>query len=410
MSRSSPFVVTRIILAGENNRGERMPFLLERQSRVPVTLAMEWALSTRRSDPVSANTMERELRYLALFEAWLRREKASLHEAMDFVDFFTPSRIEASLRPWLGRDESDRKVKKLSVAPELIRQRIYVVADYVDWVLKNAERSLSVRTQATQALAFDAARRAIAKSFKDVLPTQTNESNKEGLSKQDSYRLLKFVEPTNSQNVWARGNSQEATALRYRNQLIVLLLMAFGPRRGDILKLYTSDVKTHSANPTLWVRRRPDDPHDPRKWEPNAKTQERMLPLDPYLARVLNDYVLEYRKLIPNHKKSPYLFLSTSTGHPLSARALNEVFEALTLAFPGLHPHLCRHTHNDRLREYCRQNGISEKDTLNHTMYLNGWLGDNTGIYTKRDAREHALRISSAVQRSIFELVEDVPF
>lgn len=410
MSKSSPFVVTRIILAGDGNRGERMPILMERQSRVPVTLAMEWTLSTRRSDPVSANTMERELRYLALFEAWLRRENASLNQPMDFVDFFTPGRVEASLRPWLGRDESDRKVKKLSVGPDLIRQRIEVVANYVDWVLRNAGRSLSVRTQAAQVLAFGAARNDIAKVFKDILPTQNEESNKEGLSKQDSSRLLEFVEPTSPQNVWARGNSKEAIALRYRNQLIVLLLMAFGPRRGDILKLYTGDVKTHSTNPTLWVRRRPDDPNDPRKWEPNAKTQERMLPLDPYLARVLNDYVLEYRKLIPNNKKSPYLLLSTSTGSPLSARALNDVFENLTSAFPGLHPHLCRHTHNDRLRAYCRQNGIDDKDALNHMMYLNGWLGDNTGIYTKRDARESAHRVSSAVQRSIFELVEDVPF
>lgn len=402
MGRSSPFLVTRIVLQGEGNRGERLPILIERQSRIPVTSVMEWMLSIRRSKPVSANTLERELRHLGHFEAWLQDEKLSLRDPMAFVDTFTPNRIEASLRPWLGKDVSDRKVKKLSIAPSVIRDRIYVIAGYVDWVLQNAERLLSVRTQATQIVAFRAVRESIARSLGNILPTQHETRRVEGLHPNEVTRLLALIDPENPNNPWARGNSEETVAIRRRNQLIVILMLAFGPRRGDLLKLHTGDVKTHGAEPTLWVRRRPDDPNDSRTFEPNAKTQERILPLDAFLARILNDYISEYRKLIPNYKKTPYLVLSTSTGKPLSSRALNDIFELLQPEFPGIHPHICRHTHNDRLRAYCRLNGIDNKDATSHAMYLNGWLGDNTGTYTRLEARKSAQAISMSVQRVLF--------
>jgi hypothetical protein len=35
-------------------------------------------------------------------------------------------------------------------------------------------------------------------------------------------------------------------------------------------------------------------------------------------------------------------------------------------------------------------------------MYLNGWLGDNTSIYTRREARTTAQIISKAVQEAMF--------
>ena len=228
------------------------------------------------------------------------------------MDAFTPNRIEASLRPWLGKDVSDQKVKKISINPSGIRDRIRVIAAYVDWVLQNAERSLSVRTQAAQILALRATRESVTRSLPDIFPTQNEGRKTDGLSASEVTRLLAIIDLQNPRNAWARGISDEANAIRKRNQVIVILMLAFGPRRGDVLKLQTGDVKTHGSEPTLWVVRRPDDPKDPRKFEPNAKTQERMLPLDAYVARILDDYISDYRTLIPNYKKSRYLMLGSS--------------------------------------------------------------------------------------------------
>ena len=192
--------------------------------------------------------------------------------------------------------------------------------------------------------------------------------------------------------------------------MVVLILLAYGLRRGDLLKLCTGDVKTHGSNPTLWIRRRPDDPYDPRVWEPNAKTQERVLPLDSMLTRALNDYVADCRKHIPNQKKTPYLILSLTNGKPMATRSLNDIFKPLKALFPGIHPHKLRHTHNDRLRAHCREKGIGDKEMRDHAKYLNGWLGDNMGRYTKREARESARKISSQLQAQLFAPILDVPF
>lgn len=419
MSRSSPFLVTRIILQGEGNRGERLPVLLRRSTRVPLELPMTWILSVRRSAPVSSNTMERELRHLGLLEYWFETErrtkgsvaaeKLDLLNPLDFIDSFTPGRIENSLRPWFGRDESDKKVKKLAVHNEEIVERLTVASKYVDWVLENAQRELSIRTQYTQAMAFNAARASIKKTFERLMPTQSTSSKKQGLAKQDVYKLISLIEPKNPNNVWARGNSETAIGLRCRNQLIVTLMLAFGPRRGDVLKLHTADVKTHGREPELWIQRRPDDPKDPRLWEPNSKTEERILPLDPALATLFDDYVLKFRVLIPGYKKTPYLILA-SDGRPLSTRSLNEIFEALKPEFPGMHPHMLRHTHNDRLREFCRLEGMDDKTAEDHAKYLNGWVGDNRNTYTKRAARIEAQNLSKRVQRDLFSTNEDMPF
>ncbi|WP_166651942.1 tyrosine-type recombinase/integrase [Roseateles toxinivorans] len=375
---------------------------------MPVGSAMNWALGTLRPS-LASSTIERYLRHLALLQWWIENEELTLDEPLALIDALTPSLIETGLRPWLGKDMSARKVKKLAVDPEEIRERLTVVRDYIDWVLLSAQRGLSVRTQAQECLAVEAARHSIKSNFDRLMPVGSGSSEKLGLTKAEVVRLLEIASPSSSENPWGRGASAEMVALRARNELAIRLMLAFGPRRGDVLKIHTGDVKTHGAEPTLWIRRRPDDPRDPRVWEPNAKTEERMLPLDMSLARLLDDYIQEYRPLIPGHKKSPYLFLSAS-GLPLSTRAFNDVFAAVRPLIPDFHPHRLRHTHNDRLIEHCKQNGVPEKETIQHAKYINGWLGDNTGIYTKRSAREAARKISMGVQRRVFELVEDVPF
>lgn len=382
--------------------------ILRRATRVPIAGAMNWALATLRP-LLASSTVERYLRHLALFLWWVEVEQLPINEPLTFVDALTPSLIEAGLRPWLGKDMSSRRVKKLAVNPEEIRERLTVVRDYVDWVLLGGQRSLSVRTQAQECLAVEAARRSIKNAFDALMPKGSASSETLGLTEAEVTHMLEAIRPTNPENPWGRGGSKPMVALRARNELVVRIMLAFGLRRGDLLKLHTGDVKTHGSEPTLWIRRRPDDPKDPRLWEPNAKTEERMLPLDGTLAALLDNYVQDYRSLINGHKKTPYLFLGVS-GQPLSTRALNDLFAALTPIIPDLHPHRLRHTHNDRLTKHCKQNGIPQAEMVQHAKYLNGWLGDNTGIYTKRSAREAARAISLAVQRKTFEVVEDVPF
>jgi len=409
MGHLSPFFVKPIILQGDENAGERFPMLMHRATHLPVTRAIEWALLSRRP-LVAVNTLGRNIREVGHFEHWMLTEHLSLDDPFDFADAFTPIRIQASLRPWFGRDFSDRKVRKLAVSPEHVRSRLETTLQYVDWHLREAHSSLSVRTQAKEILAFEVVRQNIKQALRDVMPTQSSKPDIEGLDDASVARVFEYIAMKGRSSPWGYGDSKRTLVLRKRNQLIVTLMLCFGIRRGDLLKLVTGDVLTHGSDPVLAVRRRPDDPRDSRLIEPNSKTQPRDLPLDPVVTRQLNDFVSEYRELIPKAKRTPYLFLEVVDGRPLSLRALNDVFEALQPEFPGIRPHICRHTHNTRLRKHCRRAGIPEKEELEHAKYLNGWLGDNSDAYTKREAREAARRLSLAVQRGLFAAIEDVPF
>lgn len=88
---------------------------------------MEWALASRRGCGVAANTIERELGDVGLAEEWFRKEGLSLADPLTFVELFTPNRIEASLRPWLERDFSRRKVVKIAVSSSEIKTRLETI-------------------------------------------------------------------------------------------------------------------------------------------------------------------------------------------------------------------------------------------------------------------------------------------
>jgi integrase len=315
MGHLSPFFVKPIILQCDENAGERLPMLMHRATHLPVTRVLEWALLSRRT-LVASNTLGREIREVGHFEHWMLTVDLNLDDPFAFADAFTPIRIQASLRPWFGRDFSDRKVKKLAVSPEHVRSRFETTLGYVDWHLRKAQSSLSVRTQANEIVAFEIVRQNIEKALREVMPTQSSEPDIEGLDDATVARVFQRIAVEDRSSAWGYGNSERTLVLRKRNQLIVTLMLCFGIRRGDLLKLVTGDVLTHGPDPVLAVRRRPDDPRDSRLIEPNSKTQPRDLPLDPVVTRQLNDFVANYRKLM-----APCRFVWNATSHLWAAAA-----------------------------------------------------------------------------------------
>jgi hypothetical protein len=180
MGHLSPFFIKPIVLRGDENAGERFPMLMHRSTHLPVTRAIEWALLSRRP-LVASSTLGRNIREVGHFEHWMLTEELSLDDPFGIADAFTPIRIQASLRPWFGRDFSDRKVKKLAVSPKHVRSRLETTLEYVDWHLQEAQSSLTVRTQAKEILAFEVVRQNIKQALRDVIPTQSSEPDIEGL-------------------------------------------------------------------------------------------------------------------------------------------------------------------------------------------------------------------------------------
>jgi site-specific recombinase XerD len=231
-------------------------------------------------------------------------------------------------------------------------------------------------------------------------PSSDGVAKRIGLDREKRTRLLEVINPQYPQNPFRR-------TVRYRNWVLIVLLMTFGFRRGESLKIYVSDVNVKGRNPSLTIYRRPGDPLDPRANEPAVKTLGRKIPLSSEVAQMLDAFIMHHRPHFPGADRSPFLFFSED-GNPLALRSVNAVLERLVASFPEftgiLSPHVLRYTYNDMLTENAIAAGM-DIDALKQTRnYLNGWsLNSEQGsLYSRRAIEERAAEISLAHQRSLF--------
>lgn len=198
--------------------------------------------------------------------------------------------------------------------------------------------------------------------------------------------------------------------VRRRNSLIILLLFHLGIRRGELLGIRVSDID-FSAN-QLRIRRRPDEKSDPRKQQPQTKTNQRILMLDTRLAQELHRFVIEDRARIRKARKHDFLFVATKVGptfgQPLSISAYYAVFSLLRTASPLLRDltgHKLRHTWNRRFSERMDQMDEPPSEAFQEKMrsYYMGWAeGSGTAeIYnarfTARKAEEASLEMQARI-------------
>jgi site-specific recombinase XerD len=188
---------------------------------------------------------------------------------------------------------------------------------------------------------------------------------------------------------------------------MILLMLLFGFRRGELLKLYVTNVNARGRSPWLELLRLPDDPNDTRGIEPAVKTHGRRVPLTDSAAQLLTRYIQHHRANFPKADESPFLILS-SDGKPLSVRSVNAIFEQLEKRFPEfedlLTPHVLRFTFNDSLDRIARAERLNDDAVRGVQNYLNGWsLGSSQGEhYSRRAIEERAQEISLEHQRSMF--------
>jgi integrase len=189
--------------------------------------------------------------------------------------------------------------------------------------------------------------------------------------------------------------------------VLILLLLTFGYRRGEALKIYVTDVNVRGRKPHIVVRRRPDDPNDPRANEPAVKTLGRDIPLDPTMAELLNRYIQHHRSQFPNADQSPFLFMSED-GKPLSLRSVNAVLERVVHKFPEfagvLSPHVLRYTYNDMLDATMSAAKMDANAKKSAQKYLNGWslTSEQGAQYARRANEVRAREISLEHQRRLF--------
>jgi hypothetical protein len=154
------------------------------------------------------------------------------------------------------------------------------------------------------------------------------------------------------------------------------MLLVFAYLRGEILKLYVSDVNLKGRSPSIRLVRRPGDLRDPRPQEPAVKTLGREIPLSQTIARLLDVFIQYHRPNFSRSDESPFLLFSAD-GQPLSLRMVNAITDQIVKRYPEfsgkLTPHVLRYTCNDMLQETAQQDGIDSEAFKQMQNYLNGW-------------------------------------
>lgn len=402
LSDPSPFLVRTYVLSDGSNKGERLPVLIDKATGFPVSHVLQYALSRRRSQ-LASSSMAKELRALGLVYEWAGNQNPpiDLVERMLSGRGFSQSEIETGLWQALRANHSQLKGRRRIVLNDQVTFRLMAARRYFDWGLAEAVSRASLAREPEKVAAYEAVRARLFALLSELMPGQDPTPQILGLTPDQAADLLDAIRPDSPRNPWRGPSAALAPVLRARNEFLINLMVRFGPRRGDLLKLYVSDVHLGHGYDQVSICRRPDDPADPRVVEPNAKTQPRDLPLAPDMADMLEAYLRDHHRKIPNSKKTPYLVLAADTGVPLSARGFNEIFEGLQKIVPGVHPHKLRHTAMEGLLREGAQKGLDRTTLDRHARYLAGWLTDNLSRYAQREIQLQVRDASLAYQSSL---------
>jgi integrase len=387
--------VFKIVMVKHSN-GERLPVLIDSQTRQPIYFANEYILYVRRTR-VSSATLVMDLQTLSYFLGWGLQAKIDIQERLKSGEGLTVDELSMGIVPWLRRSFSSKKVVSLVVSNHSAQRRVDFIREFISWNMHCVISRLSSSDPRIKGV--QAKLQSMEVAFRHLkLKTKVDKKKVEGLSRSSQNRLLEVCHPDYSENPWHKN-------VRTRNYLILLLFLSFGIRRGELLKLYVSDCLTQGTAPELRIQRRPDDFFDPRRIEPNVKTESRILPLNSMLAQLIDSYISIERRKVHRARKHPFLFISRK-GDPIALQTINALLAQIGLKHPefeGLHPHILRHTANTRLREKARERGQAHSDFEKNLKYINGWKTNNTGTYTQLDIKNEALNLIREHQKSMFQ-------
>lgn len=394
--------------------GERLPMLCQRDSGMPLFEPTLYALTELRARNRSSATIEQALRSVMLLYMTLDHLGIDLDERLSQGRILDLGEIEEvalscrssldSLRRVEVRSEAHRERvgalesfrmragpmgQDAAVDPATVAIRMRYIRSYLIW--RATDQLLKWRpTHGSHAGLLNASKllsNAIAE--RTLSPRGRNaQRQREGMPAESLTHLIAVIDPASSANPWTGSHARE------RNALMLRWFLGLGVRRGELLGVRISDINFQSHE--VLIARRADAPDDPRKFQPNTKTNDRLLALDDDLAYQTRQYITGRRRAVRGARQHEYLFVANGSGAPLTLDALNKVFVGLRKKCPDLPsdltPHMLRHTWNDLFSDLMDKQKIPEETEKRMRSRLMGWVPTSTAAetYTRRHVRRKA--------------------
>lgn len=388
-----------------HSSGDQIPLLLDADG-LPIPLPNEFILSRRYLSP---NTLIRNLRELAVFYRWLDREN------IDFLDRlassgFTEAEVSGSLIEALKRVQDVRvKIKRIAVTPNTFNQRLTTVRQYSAWCADVLSGDIPYDSLEFERLRENKKRLLNFLDHAFVNAPPSNHKTRKGLTPKETEFLLSVLDPH------AQGNYGRDPAVKYRNYIVVAIMLFYGLRPGELLSLRVEDIEIGAISSLRVVRRAPD-PKDVRRPRPQIKRNGRILPIvDPVFAQCIDEYITHWRDVLEekSNTESDYLILSDE-GKPLSQSSVTQYFQILRRRYSDhLPPHFTakalRHTFSANIEQGMRMAGVEEQRRREVLATLRGDSSLNSqNVYLAQEIDALANQALNTYQKNLF--TEDVPW
>lgn len=361
--------------------GEQMPLLTRMPHSQPVLLPLIYFVLRRRHK--SVNTIRRDALILKWLYEWTAEYLSlDLDDALASGDFDSISKNLENFSFWLrsgriannisGRIGKAPNPNQDWLHPKTYNDYLICIQAYLLWAIERYSRQENSTTLRKQIIEI---KDKVKSKFDALILGGKSEIEVKGLEPYQVDGLLKLITVDSSDNPFRRNT-------QLRNGLIVRIFLETGLRRGELLKLKTTDIHEVDNKYYLVVKRHPDDPTDLRAMQPAQKTLSRTVSISEKLYSDIERYILINRRPTKNGKKSSlkHQFLITSDhGSPLSQTAVNYIFDVIhdkifQKTSTLFHPHLLRNTFCNNYLEWCvDKNGITLEKALDELRQICGW-------------------------------------
>ncbi|UIJ81940.1 tyrosine-type recombinase/integrase [Rhizobium leguminosarum] len=379
-----------------------MPFLVPRSIGLPIEAPSYWITAHRRAVGSQPNTLFNELRSLMILYLWADLCGIDVIERITEGAFFTLDEIIdlVNVSGWylndllsaLERRSSNvitlaRHIPKSGVDSGEKRNRLSVIRSFLEFT--SSDYLSKLQGTPNRWLLYRDMRAEFLKHLATYIsglraPNRDDVGDREGLDREVLTRLRAVIDPDHPDNPFE-------PQVRFRNFVIIRLLIDLGIRRGELLGIMLSDCDVTGPRGYITIHRRPDNVHDTRI-TPGAstKTAARKLELSARTTQLVYEWIVHHRSKLPGATKAKgqFLIVSIPKGEPMSPSNVNKMFEALRRRVPGLPeevaPHVLRHSWNDTFSEHMDKNGVSEEDEVKFRQKIMGWRDEASARFYLR--------------------------
>lgn len=353
----------------------RIPVLMRNQTGLPVMLVARYT-ANELWNKESENTSKLRLSAIKAFYEWalslptesfdpdLRLTEPDSMDQSLIASFAQYLKLRRKHRASVPVTDRNRSTEDDFVDGKTVSLYLTLVKDFVVW---------AAVTQALPKMSderVDTLKRWFAEKSQSFYATC--HSAPQGLPVEWQNRLRETCRPESAQNPFNRP-------VRYRNQALIHLMLNTPLRRGELAGLRLQDMQLtggnrYSVSVVVQDKKSSSTAFDERLNRPRQKTRGREMPIVGATKDALIAYLRHER---PARSKSPFFFLGSRTGKPLSLTGINSIFAQILRSFkdelPRFHPHLTRHTFNYNFKLHNVDTKLQAEQARQVLNYLNGW-------------------------------------